>query len=260
LHELRSIELGDDLSFFTPAREDERFSEAERIYRDVFERQSYLQHGIELAEAPVVVDAGANIGLFAVLVNRIRPNATMLCFEPIPQIAAALRSNLERHGARRTTVFPFALGARTEHQVEFTYYPMLPGNSTRHPAEKAEDEAVIAGRGGPELARRLYAAEPARADVRRLSDVLAELPEITTIDLLKVDVESSEVAVLEGIDEADWPRIRQAVVEVHAYDERLSAVSAILESRGFAVTSVAATDVPAAFNHHVVYAHRRRAT
>jgi hypothetical protein len=43
------------------------------------------------------------------------------------------------------------------------------------------------------------------------------------VDLLKIDVERAELDVLLGIDERDWPRIRQIVAEVHedAYAEAI---------------------------------------
>lgn len=38
----------------------------------------------------------------------------------------------------------------------------------------------------------------------------------STVDLLKVDVERAELAVIKGVRPADWPRIKQAAVEVRA--------------------------------------------
>lgn len=37
-------------------------SEVEFLYREIFEEQSYLQHGITVQDGDVVVDVGANIG------------------------------------------------------------------------------------------------------------------------------------------------------------------------------------------------------
>ena len=42
-----------------------------------------------------------------------------------------------------TTVHPIGLGAREEREVAFTYYPCLPANSTRHPAEKVSNEVSV---------------------------------------------------------------------------------------------------------------------
>ena len=56
---------------------------------------------------------------------------------------------------------------------------------------------------------------------------------VETIDLLKIDVEGSEVEVLQGIGPDDWPRIRQAVVEVHDAGGRVDAIRRMFENRGF---------------------------
>ena len=59
---------------------------------------------------------------------------------------------------------------------------------------------------------------------------------IETIDLLKIDVEGAEWEVLRGVDVADWPRLRQLVIEVHNVGGRVERVQELLESNGFAVT------------------------
>ncbi|MGA9859716.1 MAG: FkbM family methyltransferase [Solirubrobacteraceae bacterium] len=58
---------------------------------------------------------------------------------------------------------------------------------------------------------------------------------ITIVDLAKIDVEGAEWAVLEGIDEADWPRIRQLALEVHNVDGRVERMRALLEAKGYRV-------------------------
>lgn len=59
------------------------------------------------------------------------------------------------------------------------------------------------------------------------------------MDLLKIDVERAELAVLHGISDSDWPRIRQIVLEVHDIDGRLAEVKRLLsESAGFQVLAV----------------------
>jgi phthiocerol/phenolphthiocerol synthesis type-I polyketide synthase E len=40
---------------------------------------------------------------------------------------------------------------------------------------------------------------------------------VDSVDLVKVDVEGSEMEVLEGIADEDWPRLRQPVIEVHDF-------------------------------------------
>lgn len=52
------------------------------------------------------------------------------------------------------------------------------------------------------------------------------------VDLLKVDVERAELAVLRGVDAADWPRIRQVSMEVHDVDGQLERVLDLLRTQG----------------------------
>ncbi len=61
--------------------------------------------------------------------------------------------------------------------------------------------------------------------------------DIAKIDLLKIDAEQSEEEILAGIAEADWPRIRQIVVEVHGGVEATKALAHMLTQRGFRTTT-----------------------
>src|SRR5262249_51159286 len=72
-------------------------------------------------------------------------------------------------------------------------------------------------------------------EFRTLSEVIDE-EGIETIDLVKIDVEKSELEVLGGIRAEHWPRIRQMIVEVHSLGGRLDAVTALLRTSGFEVT------------------------
>jgi len=70
--------------------------------------------------------------------------------------------------------------------------------------------------------------------LRPLSEVIQEQG-IERIDLLKVDVQKSELDVLSGIEAADWPKIKQIVIEVHDLGGRLNKITSLLKQRGFNV-------------------------
>src|SRR5205814_9271117 len=53
------------------------------------------------------------------------------------------------------------------------------------------------------------------------------------IDLLKIDVEKGEYDVLKGIEDSDWPKIKQLVIEVH--DVRLKEIVTLLSFLGYKV-------------------------
>lgn len=52
------------------------------------------------------------------------------------------------------------------------------------------------------------------------------------VDLLKIDVERAELAVLRGVQPEDWPRIRQVSMEVHDVDGQLQRVLDVLQTQG----------------------------
>ena len=69
--------------------------------------------------------------------------------------------------------------------------------------------------------------------MRSLSEVIEE-ERIDSIDLLKINVEKSELDVLRGIKEADWIKIKQIVLEADTKDN-LQAITVLLEGHGYEI-------------------------
>jgi len=185
-----------------------RFGETEFIYRELFEQDVYLQHGVALKEGDCVLDVGANIGMFAVSLAQRFSGLKLFCFEPIPPTFAVLTENLRRHPGRGFVIdaSPFGLGAETG-AFDFTYYENAPGNSTTLPAEKEASKRAIKQElmenGRQHLGwkyalvllaypirgalfdvaiRKLYTPASLRCEVRRLSSVIHD-KQIERVDL-----------------------------------------------------------------------------
>ncbi|MBC9726551.1 FkbM family methyltransferase [Streptomyces sp. TRM68367] len=241
-------------------------SETEFLYREIFTENAYVRHGITLPPGAVVVDAGANIGMFTLYVALHSPGARVIAVEPMAELADAVAVNAELYGAD-VTVLRCGLG-RAEAAAEFTYYP---NNSVMSGglADAEEDLAVLRGYlltgDGAEpgaqldrLAADRMTAQRRHLPVTTLTKVAAE-HELTRIDLLKIDVEKAEAEVLEGIGDTLWPRIDQIVMEVHDVNGRLAAILATLRAKGFTVTHE--QDARLALTPcHSVYAYRPQAT
>jgi len=78
------------------------------------------------------------------------------------------------------------------------------------------------------------------------------------VNLLKIDAEKSELDIIDGIDEHDWPKIDQIVAEIHDPTRAaLGRVTSLLEAKGFtcAVEQESMLDRAGLFN---VYAIRSR--
>jgi FkbM family methyltransferase len=220
-------------------------TETDFLYREIFVENAYLRHGIGLPAAPVVVDVGANIGMFSLLVAQLSRGARILAVEPVAELAHAVSVNAELHGVD-VTVLNCGLGSRTG-EVAFCYYPNNTLMSGMY-GDADEDRAVLRSylRTAPDvdLPGVDWAAQfdrlvddRMRSQLRRcrlttLTEVVAAHG-IDRIDLLKIDVEKAEVDVLAGIDQATWERIDQVVVEVHDLHGRLRAVLNQLAARGF---------------------------
>ena len=152
--------------------------------------------------------------------------------EPVAANLAALRANLAQHGfSEAVTVVAAALGAESAASADITVYPYMLGNSTLHPAEKEAAQRPLMS------AERFTAARVETCEVRTLSDIIAAAG-LQTVDLLKVDVEGAELAVLQGLQARHWPLVRQVVLEVFDAADRPAAVATLLASQGFRVKRV----------------------
>ncbi len=222
-------------------------NETDFMYKEIFEEKIYLQHGVELNDGDCVFDVGANIGMFSLFVSRMCRNAKIYAFEPIPPLYELLRTNAALYGLD-AKLFKCGVSADTTRQ-EFTYYPHLTLMSGRF-ADLTQDQEVVklfeSNRRRPEEAtpwddklldevlRERMTSESFICQMKRISDVIRE-HRIERINLLKIDVQKSEMDVLRGIDEGDWARIEQVVLEVHDIDDRLHQVVSLLETQGFQV-------------------------
>jgi phthiocerol/phenolphthiocerol synthesis type-I polyketide synthase E len=225
-----------------------RPAEVDFIYRESFEDHIYFINGIRLHGHPTVFDVGANIGLFSLYLQTRHPEAAVFSFEPSVQLFELLRANTARCSLRAPRIFNIGLSHRNG-AAEYMFYPHSPGSSGYHyRCRKAEDasqilqnqfERTVLGSQVIDeyltsLKNRLKDGEVTLTPVARLSSVLRSL-NIPSIDLLKIDVEQSETDMLDGIDDNNWNRIGQVVLEVHGR-KLLDQITLRLERQRFRVT------------------------
>lgn len=234
------MELANGLPLFMINRQETDF-----MFGEIFRERCYHWPELSLPAKAVVLDIGANLGLFSLWLGRLCPSARILACEPIPEIHTLLALNCRLHGLNAQTL-DLGLGA-AEAQVDFHYHPQATILSSAQPDPEQELAAVRAFLGDPAagddeanrvaldqvLTHRLR-GQVVRCRVRPLSAVLAEA-DLARVDLLKIDVERAELEVLAGIDEADWPRIGQIVMEIHDRDGRLEKITRLLKTRGYQV-------------------------
>jgi FkbM family methyltransferase len=240
-------------------------NETQYLYEEIFEQREYLPR-VELRERPVIVDLGANIGMFSLFaINEWRPSR-IIAVEPIAELRNVLSRNLSEFSEAQ--IAPVAAGRVRERSV-FTYYPGFSIMSGRYcdatrDLETAKSIARQKARALPEDEQEVYeetldfvlsplfTAVPEQVDVWPLSQIIREY-HLAGIDLLKVDVEGSEIEVLEGIDDRDWPSIRNIIIEVDAALVDLEKILGMLANHGMAY-DLSQQDRYSETGLHIIYA------
>ncbi len=236
----RLIELRSGMAVFGHNR-----SEIEFQYREIFERRAYCRHGVSIAEGACIFDVGANIGMFTLLASQLIKKIRVFAFEPVPEVFDMLERNVDLYGVN-ARCFRWGLG-RELGVEEFTWYPHLSILSGRFARGEDECGAVrafircnetgdasegVSEESISELLNDRLRSETLQCPVTTLSEVIRQQA-IERIDLLKIDVEKSELDVLAGIEDCHWPLIQQVVMEVHDQAGRLEAIESTLKMRGF---------------------------
>lgn len=224
--------------------------ETDFFYQQIFADQTNFRHGITLGKGDCVFDVGANIGLFTLFAQQVCPSVKVFAFEPIPEIFKALEVNASLHG-NGAKLFNCGLAER-EQSVEFVFYPNSTSQSGRY-ADEADEREVLrtiidnvkaddsknAGKVRQnelldEIVEQRVLGERVVCNLKTLSQVIRDQG-VERIDLLKIDVEKSELDVLRGIEEGDWPRIKQIVIEAHDINGQVAELTQLLRDHGFNV-------------------------
>jgi FkbM family methyltransferase len=140
----------------------------------------------------VVVDAGANVGLFSIWLARRYPRCRVFALEPFPENFAILEKNLTATGCRNVRPFHVALGAHagTGTMVATT------GRSLDHRLDTTGDPVT----GGVRIVT--------------LNAFMTE-NQLETIDFLKMDIEGNEYDVFSTLPEECLGRINRMGIEYH---------------------------------------------
>lgn len=171
----------------------------------------------------VFLDVGANTGQTSIAALNNFPQASIYAFEPAKAAFSALTAKIRD---RRFRAYNVALSDKSGQARFFDYGPLATSNSL---VERAQ-YAVRAG----------HAATMQTVDCETLDDLCAR-EGITNIDVLKIDTEGHDLAVLAGATRMlDQDRIRFVYVEFNsllpkpdASGGALLPISECLEPRGF---------------------------
>lgn len=169
-------------------------------YQQIFCQQEYA--GFEgIGDPRIIIDCGANIGLASIYFLNRFPECTVLAVEPDPENVSICRHNLQAYGARAKIV----QGAVWNDRGRLTVIPSRFG-----PAEKWGMQVRPFESGDP---------EQTAVDAFDIPSLMA-CAHVGRVDLLKIDIERSELALFSASTEQWLPRVRNLVIELH--DEECS--------------------------------------
>lgn len=160
---------------------------------EVFAEDAYRMGEIAdaVGDRPVVLDIGGQVGCFSVAFARQVPGATVHVYEASPSTAVWLERNVSANGlGGRVTVHTEAV---SDHVGTLDFL----------------DNGAASGLNG------LTATEGTRESVPCVSFRDAVTAAGGQVDLVKLDTEGAEYAIVLGGEPADWAPVRQVVMEYH---------------------------------------------
>jgi FkbM family methyltransferase len=180
------------------------------IFNEIFVEQCYTPGWFYRPEpGHVVLDVGANIGVFSLYLHSVAPDVRVFAFEPLAETYERLKVNIAENGLGQTIAARQLAVGRGRGQVRFS------GQSGLHSGHEA---ATSSGTGEA-------------VDCIDLSEVV-ELAGGGRVDLLKVDTEGAEVEIIAFAPLAVWPCIAKVVVEYHDLSKKDEVIRA-LERNGY---------------------------
>jgi FkbM family methyltransferase len=215
--------------------------ETDFLFNEIFIDETYLQHGIKIKECATIFDVGANIGLFSLYIKEKFQTSKLYAFEPAPATYAVLDLNMKKL-SKDIKTYNFGLSDTNAPQT-FYYYPGYSVISGCYADQQRDADIIVSGmmatnknNDKPEKISRLVNNRLSKkiayqCQMITLSSVIKN-EQIMKIDLLKIDVEGAELAVLHGISQNDWEKINQIVMEVHNKED-LNIITEILTSKNF---------------------------
>ena len=173
-------------------------------YREIFVDEFYKFY--TTATTPVIFDCGTNIGTSVVYFRQQYPRARIVAFEADQRISGLLQENLRRNKIAGVEVITKAVWTN--------------------------EDGILFGSDQADSASIFSQTDQVLVPSLRLRDRLLQE---TQIDMLKMDIEGAETAVLTDCRDA-LAHVQNLFVEFHAYldhPQTLSDVMKVLEDSGF---------------------------
>lgn len=150
-----------------------------------WEMQSLLLWKKLVSECDYIFDVGANTGIYSLVAAAIHPKAKVFAFEPMPRVFDKLKRNISLNSYSNVKCETIAL---SNYDGDATMYDL------------PDSDHTYGGTVNENLYNSLVNSTPVSVKVNKLDTYVKE-NKIERVDLVKIDVESHEKSVLEGMEE-----------------------------------------------------------
>ena len=160
-------------------------------YNDIWEYKSYTNI-IDIQKSDIVIDIGANIGLFTVLAAQ--KAKIVFSFEPMKNNVEFLKKNVEMNDLKNVNIYNIAIAGENERRHIHTTGSTTAYNLFTKSNEEVQNEILI--------------------ECKKLRNFMDEI-EIIQCDFLKMDCEGCEFEILLKMPENYLKRIKTICMEFH---------------------------------------------
>lgn len=188
------------------------------LKREIFSQHCYA---VEFATAtPRILDLGAHIGLATLYFKKLYPAAIVTAVEPHPTAAALFEQNMWENDCRDVTLI--AAAVVPQHLIDSDVFSLHEDEAGTWLSTTSRSAGAWNGQ---------VKTAPLAAAVRTitLGSLLTE-----PVDLVKIDIEGLEQAVLSDLSAQELQRIDQLIIEFHPHaSQHLDKLLKLLHAAGF---------------------------
>jgi len=182
------------------------------LKNEVFTQNAYYFESTN--PQPVIIDAGAHIGLTTLYFKKLFPAAQVIAIEPNPYLLPLFEENMNQNGLADVSLFPVALAEESGLKQLFI--------------DQTPDEWWSTGSFEDGAWNKQQISKSIEIETVPLTDFLSR-----PIDFLKMDIEGAELAVLNAAA-SKLHVIKQMMIEFHPTgSQQLSQLLELLQEAGF---------------------------
>ena len=163
----------------------------------------------------IIIDIGAHIGLFSLLVSDSCPKGKIFSYEPIKKNFDMLKQNLESNKLKN--IFPFNLAVSKDSSNVKLF---LDGDDSAHSIFEKNSEFVT---------------------VESISlDKIFDINNIDSCKLLKLDCEGAEYEIIDSLPNQYFDKIENIIMEYHFADSKPELIQKLIlkiKNKGFTITT-----------------------